>query len=53
MIWLEKISEDNKKGLRVISKIMEVDGRKRFKLDGLAVAAKNAAAPRDLSLKDV
>lgn len=53
LVWLERISEDNKKGLRVISKIMEVDGRKRFKLDGLAVAANNTAAPRDLSLKDV
>jgi len=29
--WLDKLSEENKKGLRVINKIMEVDGKKRFK----------------------
>ena len=29
--WVEKLSEENKKGLRVINKIMEVDGKKRFK----------------------
>jgi hypothetical protein len=31
MPWLDKLSEENKKGLRVINKIMEVDGKKRFK----------------------
>jgi len=32
---------------------MEVDGRKRFKLDGLAAAANTSAVPRELSIQDV
>ena len=31
--WTVRISDDSKKGLRVIHKIMEVEGKKRFKLD--------------------
>lgn len=46
--WIERISEDNKKGLRVLHKVLEVDGKKRFKLDG---AVKDARG--DLSLKEV
>jgi hypothetical protein len=32
-VWVDRLSEDNKKGLRVLHKILEVDGKKRFKLD--------------------
>ena len=31
--WLDKLTEENKKGLRLINKVMEVDGKKRFKKD--------------------
>lgn len=31
--WVERISDDNKKGLRVIQKVLEVDGKKKFKKD--------------------
>lgn len=31
--WLDKLTEENKKGLRLIKKVMEVDGKKRFKKD--------------------
>jgi hypothetical protein len=46
--WIEKISEDNKKGLRVIHKILEVDGKKRFKPDGTVKDGRT-----DLLMKDV
>jgi hypothetical protein len=32
--WAEKLNEDNKKGLRIIHKVVEVEGKKRFKVDG-------------------
>jgi hypothetical protein len=31
--WVERLSEDNKKGLRVIQKVLEVNGDKKFKKD--------------------
>jgi hypothetical protein len=31
--WIVKISEENKKGLKVIQKVIVVDGKKRFKKD--------------------
>ena len=46
--WLEKISEENKKGLRVIHKVLEVDGKKRFNIDGAGHDQR-----QDLLLKDV
>jgi hypothetical protein len=47
-VWLEKLTEDNKKGLRVLHKIMEVDGKKRFKLD-----APSGETKQELLIKDV
>lgn len=46
--WLEKLSEDNKKGLRLMSKVMEVDGKKRFKKDDHGHQLKH-----DMLVKDV
>lgn len=52
--WLEKISEDSKKGLRVIHKIIEVDGKKRFKLDGFSGTGQHLrGTSQEMSLKDV
>ena len=31
--WISTLSEDNKKGLRVIKKVLEVEGKKKFKMD--------------------
>jgi len=31
--WVERLSEDNKKGLRVIQKVLDVNGDKKFKKD--------------------
>jgi len=47
-IWLEKLNEDNKKGLRVLHKIMEVDGKKRFKVD-----APTGDQKQEILIKDV
>ena len=46
--WVERISEDNKKGLRVIQKVLEVDGKKKFKKD--PESNKNG---KELLIKDV
>jgi hypothetical protein len=46
--WIDKISEENKKGLRVINKILEVDGKKRFKKEEHGHQLKH-----DLLVKDV
>ena len=46
--WVEKISEDNKKGLRVLHKILEVDGKKRFKKDESSATTKAGFVAKDV-----
>jgi hypothetical protein len=49
MNWLEKISEENKKGLRIIQKVVEVEGRKRFRReDGAQDPQKKALTAKDV-----
>ena len=45
--WIEKIPEESKKGLRIIQKILDVDGKKRFKLEGTVQQI------RELSISEV
>lgn len=45
--WVERINDDNKKGLRVIQKVLEVDGKKKFKKDN------ETTQNKELLIKDV
>ncbi len=45
--WVERLSDENKKGLRVIQKVLEVDGKKKFKKDT------ETTQNKELLIKDV
>jgi hypothetical protein len=48
LLWVDKISEENKRGLRVLNKVLEVDGKKKFKKEDHGNQLKH-----DLIVKDV